>query len=748
MKISELVSKLDRPIPDKKGGFFAFCPSHGDGQKNNRRSLNVVERENKLLFHCFAGCRNEDIIEALGLEMSDLFIDKPRSNGREIASIFDYTDKNGKLSYQVVKYFPKDFRQRRPDGKGGWLWDMKGVNPLPYRLPDLLAAFERKETVFIVEGEKDADNMAKIGLVATTNHGGAGKWRQSHSEYFPVGAEVIVLQDNDQPGRDHAQKVAASLTARGCSARTVELPGLPEKGDVSDWLAAGHGKKELTDLINKPEDKPEEWEKPVPFNEYDLPPFRHDVFPGWLREFILAESESSQTPPDLTGMLVLTVCAAAVAKKVNVKIRGGWTEPLNLFTVTALPPASRKSAVFADVLEPVVEYEEELTRDILPLIEDKRTKRKILEHTLSRVQLEASKAKGFERNKLTEEAIELGRELAETPVKALPRLVVDDCSPEKLANIMSDQGGRIGVFAPEGDVFDIMGGRYSSGTPNLGVYLRGHAGDTIRIDRVGRAPEFIKNPALTFGVCVQPEVLQGLIHKPSFRGRGLLGRFLYSLPRPNIGSRRIGSEPMPAEIISVYKKNIKKLYSLPGRKDEQGELIPYSLHLSAEAQLILNDFEQWIEPQLGELGTLGSIQDWAGKLAGAVVRIAGIIHMAANVDRPAPWEEPIQKESLSCAVMLSDYLISHARAAYDEMGGNQEFDAAKHILKWITKSGLLHFTKREAHYSLQGRFKKADELDPALTVLMERGYIREIVEKKSGPGRKPSPAFEANPAVF
>jgi hypothetical protein len=100
---------------------------------------------------------------------------------------------------------------------------------------------------------------------------------------------------------------------------------------------------------------------------------------------------------------------------------------------------------------------------------------------------------------------------------------------------------------------------------------------------------------------------------------------------------------------------------------------------------------------------------------------------------------------MSGAIKLSDYLISHARAAYDEMGGNPEFDDAKHILKWIEKGSLTQFTKRDAHYNLQGRFKKADDLDPALAVLTERGFIREVIVKRGGPGRKGSPVYEVNP---
>lgn len=487
--------------------------------------------------------------------------------------------------------------------------------------------------------------------------------------------------------------------------------------------------------------RPEVWPEPIPFDEHELPAFRVDIFPGWLMDFIKFEAESTQTPPDLAGMLALAVCAAGLAKKAVVLVRPGWIEPLNVFAVTALPPASRKSAVFSDIVGPVVEYEEQIINDLILVCSDKMTQRKILEGTLAKVQNDAAKAKGFQRDNLINEAQGLARELAETKIKALPRLVADDCSPEKLAGLMCDQGGKIAVFAPEGDIFDIMGGRYSGGTPNLGVYLRGHAGDPIRIDRVGRPPEFILNPALTVGACVQPEVLQGLIHKPTFRGRGLLGRFLYALPKPNIGTRKIKTDSVPPEIKLRYKQNVKKLYSLPCNSG------PHYINLTSEAEASFYEFETWLEPQLGEFGTLGNIQDWAGKLAGAVARIAGVLHMAERVDTPGAWDVPINGSTMSGAIILADYLISHAMAAYDEMGGNPEIEAARRVLSWIKKNGQDRFTKRDLHNKLQGTFKRAEELDPALAVLTERYFIREAVMKHEGPGRKSSQIYEVNPIL-
>jgi hypothetical protein len=150
----------------------------------------------------------------------------------ESTVFYDYRDENGKLLYQVVRQPQKKFAQRQPDGKGGWTWNLRGVRRVPYRLPEVLKA----EHVFITEGEKDADSLSSLGLVATTNSGGAGKWRSEFAAFFK-GKHVVILPDNDAPGQEHAEKVAANLKPVALSVKVLALPGLAEHGDVSDWLA-------------------------------------------------------------------------------------------------------------------------------------------------------------------------------------------------------------------------------------------------------------------------------------------------------------------------------------------------------------------------------------------------------------------------------------------------------------------------------------------------------------------------------
>jgi hypothetical protein len=171
-----------------------------------------------------------------------------------IDTTYDYRASDGSLLYQVVRKIPKKFLQRRPDGAGGWIWKMAGVVRIPYRLPELMRATS-DVPVFICEGEKDCDNLAGFGLIATTNPGGAGKWQPNMSPYLR-GRDVVILPDNDQAGEDHALDVAAKLHGIARTVTIHRLPGIPEKGDVSDWIRSGGNPASLLMIQGEQVDPP------------------------------------------------------------------------------------------------------------------------------------------------------------------------------------------------------------------------------------------------------------------------------------------------------------------------------------------------------------------------------------------------------------------------------------------------------------------------------------------------------------
>ena len=231
------------------GRWMARCPAHDDRQA----SLSISRGDDgRALLNCHAGCETADIVAGLGLKLADLFPPKAEETQPPerwpVTAAYDYADAKGSPAYRVCRHTSPDtgaktFRQHRSDGRGGFVPGMQGVQLVLYRLPELLAA-PRDAFVFIAEGEKDVDNLARLGLVATTNVGGAGKWRPEYSQALK-GRHVVVLPDNDDPGRKHAEQVQRSLAGVAESVRVIALPGLPPKGDVSDWLKAGGTREQL-----------------------------------------------------------------------------------------------------------------------------------------------------------------------------------------------------------------------------------------------------------------------------------------------------------------------------------------------------------------------------------------------------------------------------------------------------------------------------------------------------------------------
>jgi 5S rRNA maturation endonuclease (ribonuclease M5) len=199
------------------------------------------------------------IVDALGLTLKDLRVPSSTpphaspNDHKRIAAIYDYCDAQGNLVHETLRYEPKDFRQRRPDPTqpGAYLWSLKGIEPVLYHLPSVLQAKATGEIIYLCEGEKDADALTALGLTATCNAMGAGKWRDSYSQTLS-GAHVIILPDNDQAGKDHTSLVKRSLQGKAASVQVVELPGLPDKGDVSDWLKAGGTREQLEAFAQAP----------------------------------------------------------------------------------------------------------------------------------------------------------------------------------------------------------------------------------------------------------------------------------------------------------------------------------------------------------------------------------------------------------------------------------------------------------------------------------------------------------------
>jgi hypothetical protein len=219
-------SKLEQ-VKHNNNSIVALCPSHDDKNPSLTASCNGE----KILVKCQTGCTFDQIVTAVGMKQSQFFIPKVKTPPKKHVATYRYEDKDGGHVMDVVRFEPKGFRPKRPDGK----WTLDGVTRVPYRLPQLLSGIKEGREILILEGEKDCDNAERLGLVATTFAGGAGKWREEYSKWFQE-AKVICLPDNDPAGHKGMHDIASNLSEVAESVRWLELPDIPEKGDFSDWI--------------------------------------------------------------------------------------------------------------------------------------------------------------------------------------------------------------------------------------------------------------------------------------------------------------------------------------------------------------------------------------------------------------------------------------------------------------------------------------------------------------------------------
>ena len=230
-------AQIARELGGKRSGagYVAKCPAHDD----QNPSLSLSDSGGQLLVYCHAGCEQRAVVDALkGLGLWPEPHLEESSRYERIVAVYDYTDLGGQLLYQVVRFEPKDFRPRYPDGAGGWIWK-KHPDQVLYHLPEVLEA----AIVFVVEGEKDAEKLREHGFVATTNAGGAkAHWLPQYTEALR-GREVILVPDNDVPGRQRAAIIARALL--GHVAKLIALELDDDCKDITQWFEKGHSEVEL-----------------------------------------------------------------------------------------------------------------------------------------------------------------------------------------------------------------------------------------------------------------------------------------------------------------------------------------------------------------------------------------------------------------------------------------------------------------------------------------------------------------------
>lgn len=484
-----------------------------------------------------------------------------------------------------------------------------------------------------------------------------------------------------------------------------------------------------------------EWPELVELDHRDPEPLPVHLWPERIRDYAAGVSAATETPPDLAAVLALGAVATSVQTLANVRIKPGYLEPLNLYAAAGLPPALRKSAVFKMITRPFVAWESDQRHKIQPEIKKAEALLRTHNDRMKELRKQAAKAKDdSEAQELAEQLAEL--ELNAPVVPKVPRAFTGDVTTEALAILMGDNAESGALMSSEGGIFETMAGRYANNVPNIDLYLQAHAGDPVRIDRSGKPPLQMDNPRLSMVLAVQPDVLRSLSNKPGFAGRGLLGRFLYVVPPSNLGQRSGQAEELNPFVEMEYQNLIRELLDASRKHPEKR----HTIDLSRGALDAWEAFWRDIEGHLGEGGMFEHCLDWAGKLPGAVARIAGVLHFARHGREGT--QGPVSVEDMNAAIATGRALITHALNVYGMMAADPDVEDAKAILRWVKRKGLAEFTERDCHRGNQSKFPRAADLQAGLGLLAERGYIRKVQPLNDGTGRPKGPLIQVNPAVL
>lgn len=558
----------------------ARCPFHDDSSN----SFSVYQHDDgSWAWKCHAGCGGGDepdwLAKLRGLTTGDACREflklagvtgAPADGPRRIDATYDYADESGVVLFQVVRFEPKTFRQRRPDSAApdGWSWKLDGVRRVLYRLPEIIAAVQRGETIIVAEGEKDVAALVANGFVATCNPGGAGKWLDGYTSTLS-GADVVIVADKDAAGRNHARLIAAKL--RGCarSVRIIELPdtnGRPVK-DAADFFAAGASADDFRSamaaaqpvaLDSAPDlhaaGPPKNVSKPlIALPEVDEKddgpaPFPLDALPPSMALLAAGVARTARVPDRLSGVCIIGIVSAAIGAGLEVQSDTQRTTRGNLFLLVSAETGTGKSRTFELIAAPLLDHQERLQehwqKQSAPRLQSDL---KILERELANLEKKVARATdSAERERLRGEheyKTAQKTELAKRNVQ--PVLLVQDATTERLTAMVEEQGEVL--FSASSDcrkVVDNLMGRYSATkSTDESFYLAGYSGDHVRVDRGGRPPVNLRRPCLGLLWFGQPDLIASMLGEDSLSASGFLPRNL--ICHSHAAPQRIEGEPEP-----------------------------------------------------------------------------------------------------------------------------------------------------------------------------------------------------------
>jgi 5S rRNA maturation endonuclease (ribonuclease M5) len=664
-----------------------------------------------------------------------------RNGAGEIVATYDYTDENGTVLFQCVRFQPKDFRQRQSDGSGGWIWNLEGVRRVLYRLPDVIAA----QTVCVAEGEKDADNLRSLGFTATTNPMGAGKWRSEYSETLRDKDVVIFgdVGDKDGKGEKHTAQVIQSLNGAAKSIKHVTLPD--GFRDVSLYIASlspTNARDEISKLIEEtPEidfksgnsvdvDEPypsrnaeaaRELQKdiaaaqidvqssregprvelPPPPTPYRPPPLT--LLPSVLQEYVHAAAESLNVDVSFLFLPMLGALASAIGNARSILLKRGFVQPPIIWTGIIGRSGERKSPALEAACFPIMEHEQELVR------QNENAHSAYLEE-LAQWESESKKLRG-----------------AKPREPAWLTCLMDDLTLATLADALHFNPH--GVLVKKDELkhwFASFDQFHNAKGADVTRWLTLHTGVFFGFDRrTDKRSYRIFDPRVSIAGGIQPKVLKQSL-TPDFFDQGLPARFLFA--HPPFRKDRWTEATVSDDLKQGVRELFENLWLLQPLHDDHGEPCPKLLRLTREAKEIYIDYYD----DCGDAALEGDDRAEAAwsKLSGYGGRFALVGQLTCN-----PQAEEATGEVMQEACSLSRWFGAEAVRIYAELSETTLQREQRKLCEFIERRGGDVY-ERDVMQSFTRLKNDKAGTERELTALVKAGRGKwEPVEHSGGPGR-------------
>jgi hypothetical protein len=583
------------------------------------------------------------------------------------------------------------------------VWNLDGTRRVLYRLHELVNA-PAEQPVYKVEGEKDADRLKSLGLLATTNPGGANEpWREEYSQTLK-GRRVYIIPDNDEPGREHARKVAEALQGVATGVTVVELPGLPPKGDVSDWLDAnGNDKERLLQLVMEaartaeesvetgeatPARRDEEagqlralakhihqkyshrcGQQRQPTHYQPLPPYRPfpvKALPESVAAYVGLAAQALGCDPAFVALPALSALAAMIGTSRTIRLKSTWTEPSVVWSAIIGESGTLKSPAL------------DLAVGFLPTLQE-----------------------------------ELRRH------SPACRVLCADVTIERLAEILEDNPR--GVLLARDELNGWLGSfiRYKgkAGGSDLPHWLELHRAGPVFVDRKTGTRRELSVPRAAVSVTggIQPAVLARAL-TADHQDSGLLARLLLAMP-PRLPKRWSDAE-VSSEVRAAYELLLRRLHQLHPLRDEQGRPSPLALELTPDARAAWIDFYvSWACAQAGATGELAAAY---AKLEGYAARLALVHHVASCAARGEEATSTVAAVSILAGVELVRWLAAEACRVYVVLAETEEQRQMRSLVEWISRRRG-RTSVRDLQKSNSRRYPTAAHAESALQALVADG---------------------------